>query len=141
MEDLRVDRRHTIPGHELEMRASRSGGPGGQGVNTTSSAVELRWHVDDSEAFHHREKQRIHQQLGTRITNEGVLIVQASDERSQHRNRALARERLADMVRLAIVPPTPRRRTKPSRAQKRKRLEAKRRRSELKEQRRNPRQP
>lgn len=123
------------------MRASRSGGPGGQGVNTTSSAVELRWQVDDSDAFSGREKQRIHQNLGTRITKDGVLIVQASDERSQHQNRSLARERLSDMVRLAIIPDKPRRKTKVSRNQKRKRLEAKKRRGELKRKRQEPKRP
>lgn len=123
------------------MRASRSGGPGGQGVNTTSSAVELRWSVDDSDVFSGREKQRIHKNLGTRITKDGVLIVQASDERSQHQNRSLARERLADMIRLAIIPEKPRRRTKVSRNQKRKRLDAKKRRGEVKKLRKDPKRP
>lgn len=141
MDDLRIDRRHVIPASELEMRASRSGGPGGQGVNTTSSAVEIRWDLANSEAVTDRERERVMRQLGTRVTKEGVLIVQASDERSQHRNRELARERLAQMVATAIRPPKYRKKTKPSRSQKRKRLEAKRRRSEVKQLRKDPERP
>lgn len=107
-------------------------------MNTTSSAVELRWDVANSTAVNDRERQRLHQNLGTRITNDGVLIVQASDERSQHQNRSLARERMAAMVRVAIQPPPQRTKTKVSRSQKRKRLEAKKRRAEVKKLRRDP---
>lgn len=138
MDDLRIDRRHLIPAAELEMRASRASGPGGQGVNTTSSAVELRWDMANSVAVNDRERERLRQNLGTRITKDGVLIVQAQDERSQHQNRSLAEKRLIEMVRIAIRPPVERRKTKVSRNQKRKRLEAKKRRGEVKKLRRDP---
>lgn len=138
MSNLRIDRRHVIPAGELEERASRSSGPGGQGVNTTDSAVELRWRFADSQALSDTEKQRVRDNLGTRITDDGVFIVRASEHRSQHRNRAAARERLADMIASAIIPPKRRKATRPSRAAKRRRVEAKRQRGELKRLRKPP---
>lgn len=138
MDDLKVDSRHVIPAHELEVRAARSSGPGGQGVNTTESAVELRWDLEGSEAFNDREKDRIREQLGTRVTDAGVFIVRASEHRSQHRNREDARHRLKEMLREAIRPRKTRRATKPSRAAKRRRLEEKRQRGELKRLRKPP---
>lgn len=137
-EELRIDRRHVIPASELEERASRSSGPGGQGVNTTDSAVELRWQFADSVALTDAEKARVRENLGTRITDDGVFIVRASEQRSQHRNRSAARERLAEMVRTAMIPPKRRKKTKPSRAAKRRRLEAKRHRGEVKRLRKPP---
>ncbi len=137
-DDLRIDRRHVIPANELEERASRSSGPGGQGVNTTDSAVELRWQFADSVALSDAEKARVRENLGTRITDAGVFIVRSSEERSQHRNRAAARERLVQMVRTAMVPPKRRKKTRPSRAAKRRRLEAKRHRGEIKRLRKPP---
>lgn len=137
-DDLRIDRRHVIPANELEERASRSSGPGGQGVNTTDSAVELRWAFADSVALSDAEKQRVRDNLGTRITDDGVFIVRASERRSQHQNRSAARERLVEMVATAMRPPKVRRKTKPSRAARRRRVEAKKRRGELKRLRKPP---
>lgn len=137
-DDLRIDRRHVIPGHELDERTMRASGPGGQGVNTTDSAVELRWAFADTEALTDTEKQRVRDNLGTRITDDGVFIIRASEERSQHRNRQAARERLATMLAGAIQPPKVRRKTKPSRAAKQRRLEAKRHRGEVKRLRKPP---
>jgi ribosome-associated protein len=136
--ELRIDRRHVIPANELEERASRSSGPGGQGVNTTDSAVELRWQFAASTALSDAEKQRVRENLGTRITDDGVFIVRAAEHRSQHRNRQAARDRLREMVAQAMVPPKRRKRTRPSRAAKRRRLEAKRRRGEVKRLRKPP---
>lgn len=136
--DLALDARHVIPGAELEVRVARASGPGGQGVNTTDSAVELRWAFESTAALSDVEKQRVRDNLGTRITDDGVFIVRASEHRSQHRNRAEARERLQQMVAAAIVPPTPRRPTRPSRAARVRRLEAKRRRGEVKRLRQRP---
>lgn len=137
-DDLPISRSRMIPGRELEERAARASGPGGQGVNTTSSAVELRWAFADSEALTDAEKQRVRDNLGTRITDDGTFIVRASEHRSQHRNRAAARDRLAEMVRSAMQPPKRRKRTKPSRAAKRRRLESKRHRGEVKRLRKPP---
>jgi ribosome-associated protein len=107
-------------------------------VNTTDSAVELRWAFADTEALTDTEKQRVRDNLGTRITDDGVFIVRASEQRSQHRNRQAARERLATMLAGAIQPPKVRRKTKPSRAAKQRRLDAKRHRGEVKRLRKPP---
>lgn len=137
-DDLRITNGHVIPGRELEERASRASGPGGQGVNTTSSAVELRWDLDGSTALSAAEKRRVRENLGTRITDDGTFIVRASDHRSQHRNRSAARQRLAKMVATAMQPPKRRTPTKPSRSARRRRLEAKRHRGEIKRLRKPP---
>ena len=137
-DDLQISNGHVIPGRELEERASRASGPGGQGVNTTSSAVELRWAFEDSSALSSAEKRRVRENLGTRITDDGTFIVRASDHRSQHRNRAEARRRLVEMVSTAMRPPRRRKPTKPSRSAKRRRLENKRHRGEIKRLRKPP---
>lgn len=138
MGSLFVDEQHRIPDHEIQMQASRSSGPGGQGVNTTDSQVELRWYVDASGAFSRQEKQRIKARLGNRITKDGVLIVRSSEQRSQHRNREDARERLASILADAITVQKRRRRTRPTRASQRRRVENKRRRGEKKRLRQSP---
>ncbi|MEX2500962.1 MAG: alternative ribosome rescue aminoacyl-tRNA hydrolase ArfB [Trueperaceae bacterium] len=122
---------------ELEFRASRSGGPGGQGVNTTSSKVELRWDVGAS-SLSNAQKQRVRERLGNRITTDDVLILQSAEERSQHQNRDAAVARFRALVGEAIQPPKKRRKTRVSRSQKRQRLEDKRHRSEKKRLRRTP---
>lgn len=141
MSGIRINRKVTVPESELEFRASRSGGPGGQGVNTTSSKVELRWNVDDSHALADWQRELLHERLGNRITDDGVLIIQASEERSQHQNRDAARSRFQALVKEAITPPKRRRKTKPSRASKRRRLEEKRHRGRIKKLRKPPEQP
>lgn len=141
MAGIRINRKVTVPDHELEFRASRSGGPGGQGVNTTSSKVELRWNVDESEALAGWQRDLVHERLGNRITDDGVLIIQASEERSQHQNREAARSRFQALLKEAITPPKRRRKTKPSRAAKRRRLEEKRHRGRIKELRKPPEEP
>ncbi len=132
MDDLRIDRRHLIPAAELELRVMRASGPGGQGVNTTDSAVEVRWAMADSEVLTAAEKQRVRDNLGTRLTKDDVFIVRASEHRSQHRNRDAARQRMAAMLAEAIVPPRSRRPTKPSRRARQRRLDEKRQRGEVK---------
>lgn len=141
MADIRLSRRVRVPEHELEFRTSRSGGPGGQGVNTTASKVELRWDVDATQALAEWQKDLIRERLGNRMTDDGVLIIQASEERSQHRNREAALARFRSLVGEAIVPPKRRKRTRPSRAAKRRRLEDKRHRSRVKELRKPPESP
>ncbi|MDX1657888.1 MAG: alternative ribosome rescue aminoacyl-tRNA hydrolase ArfB [Nitriliruptorales bacterium] len=141
MADIRLSRRVSIPEHELEFRTSRSGGPGGQGVNTTASKVELRFDIDASEALSHKQKERLHSRLDNRITTDGVLIIQSSEHRSQHQNREAAVARFQAVVGEAIQPAKRRKKTRVPRSQKRKRLEDKRRRSEKKRLRKPPEVP
>ncbi len=138
MDDVRINRRVVIPGSELVVRAVRSSGPGGQGVNTTDSRVELRWSIRDSAALTDTERTRLLARLAPRLTGDGVLILRADEHRSQHRNRDAARARLRAIVGEAIEEPTRRRATRPSRAARRRRLESKRRRGEVKRLRKRP---
>ncbi|MEX2328130.1 MAG: alternative ribosome rescue aminoacyl-tRNA hydrolase ArfB [Nitriliruptoraceae bacterium] len=135
---MRINRRVVIPGSELIVRAVRSSGPGGQGVNTTDSRVELRWSVRDSAVLTDAERARLLERLAPRLTTDGVLILRADEHRSQHRNRDAARVRLRAIVGEAIEEPTSRRATRPSRSARRRRLESKRRRGEVKRLRRRP---
>lgn len=130
----------SIDESELEFLASRSGGPGGQGVNTTASKVELRWDVGAS-SLSDTQKRRVRKRLGNRITKDDVLILQAAEERSQHQNREAAKARFRSLVGEAITPSKRRKKTKVSRRQKRQRLEDKRHRSEKKRLRKDPKPP
>nr|WP_206050908.1 alternative ribosome rescue aminoacyl-tRNA hydrolase ArfB [Nocardioides speluncae] len=118
----------TIPATELVERFSRSAGPGGQSVNTTDSRVELLFTPATSTAFTDDQRRRIVSRLG-----EGAISVVASERRSQLRNRAAARERLVEILRGALAPPPPPRvPTKPSKAARRRRVDAKKRRGQTK---------
>lgn len=131
-DDLVVTRQLVIPAGELRERFSRSSGPGGQGVNTADSRVELSFDVARSAAVPSWLRERLLARLGGRLAD-GVLTVTASTQRAQLANRVEARERLASVLRAAAEPPPPRRRpTKPSRGAKERRLSAKRRRGEIK---------
>lgn len=135
---LRVDSRLTIPESELAWRFSRSSGPGGQGVNTADSRVELVWDVAGSAVLTPHQRERILERLNSRVVD-GVLTIAASEHRAQLRNREAARTRLATIVAEALRPPSPSRRpTKPSRGAKERRLEAKKRRTDVKRLRRPP---
>jgi ribosome-associated protein len=132
--DLVVSSRLTIPADELSWRFSRSAGPGGQSVNTTDSRVELRWDARASRALDETRLARL-----LRRHPDGVVVVTASEQRSQWQNRRSARQRMAETVRRAVAAPPPSRRpTRPSRAAVERRLESKRRRSVLKQWRREP---
>ncbi|GAA5161624.1 aminoacyl-tRNA hydrolase [Ornithinimicrobium tianjinense] len=121
-----------VPAAELEERFSRAGGPGGQGVNTTDSRVELWWDPAASTALTEAQRDRATAGLAAYLIGGKVRIV-AAEHRSQRRNRKAARERLAELLREALAPPPPARRpTRPTRGSQRRRLEAKGRRSELK---------
>ena len=121
-----------IPERELGWRFSRSGGPGGQGVNTTDSRVELIFDVAASTTLTEEQRARVLQRLSNRLVD-GVLTVVASEYRSQLRNRDAARARLAAMLRVALAPDPPTRRpTRPSRAARERRLADKRRRMLIK---------
>jgi len=127
-----------IPDAELVERFTRSSGPGGQSVNTTDSRVELSWDVAHSTAVTDEQRRRVLDTLGARI-HDGVLTLVASEQRSQLRNRAAARCRLAALLGDALTPPAaPRRATRPGRAARARRVEQKRRRGELKAARRRP---
>jgi ribosome-associated protein len=121
-----------IPLTEIELRTSRSSGPGGQHANVTASRVEAVFDVHASTTLTAAQKARIAARLGPRVT------AAAQDTRSQMRNRELALERLADRLAAALEVPRPRRKTRPTAASRRKRAESKRRRSETKRARRRP---
>jgi len=121
-----------VPDAELVERFSRSSGPGGQGVNTTDSRVELSWDVAASGALSDDQRARILDRLASRI-NDGVITLVASEHRSQLQNRTAARARLANLLTDALAPPPPARRpTRPTRAAQERRLETKRRRAQVK---------
>ncbi|HEX7939260.1 MAG TPA: alternative ribosome rescue aminoacyl-tRNA hydrolase ArfB [Gemmatimonadaceae bacterium] len=116
-----------IPRDELSFRASKSGGPGGQHVNTSSTRIELLWSVRNSRALTDDQRARLTAKLGTRLDGDGGLRIVASEHRSQARNRDEAEERLAKLVRRALVVPRVRRTTRPTRSGIEKRLESKKR--------------
>lgn len=124
-----------LPAAELLERFSRSSGPGGQGVNTTDSRVELRWQVFESPALARlsvAQRLRVESAFRDRLVA-GALIIVASEHRSQRQNRVAARNRLAEALRQALLPPPPARRaTRPTRGSQRRRLEAKRQRGATK---------
>jgi len=134
---LAVNESVSIPRTELDVRVSRSSGAGGQHVNKTSSRVEVFWNVITSRALTEAERTRLQEKLASRLTIDGSIRVVASDMRSQSRNRNLAEERLADLVRRALNVPRKRRATKPTRAAKEARLDSKKRHSTKKRDRRN----
>lgn len=136
MPDLEVDHRFVVPEAELRERFSRSSGPGGQGVNTTDSRVELSWDIASSPSIPEWLRERLLARLSSRLAG-GVLTVAASTQRAQLANRAEARARMASLLRSAAAPPPPQRRpTKPSKGAKERRLAAKRRRAQTKQGRR-----
>jgi ribosome-associated protein len=131
-ESIRVTRSVSIPRSEIELRFSRSSGPGGQHAQKTESRVEAVFDVEASSALTERQKSRVLARTGP------VLRAVAQDERSQWRNRELAVERLMEQLRQALRVERVRRRTKPTEASRERRLEQKRRRSEVKRLRRAP---
>ena len=134
---LAVNESLSIPRTELDVRVSRSSGAGGQHVNKTSSRVEIFWNIVGSRAVSEEQRTRLREKLASKLTTEGSIRVVASDMRSQSRNRELAEERLADLVRRALVVPRKRRATKPTRAAKEARLDSKKRHSTKKRDRRD----
>lgn len=128
----------TIPAAELSERFARASGPGGQGVNTTDSRVQLSFDIAASTVFTEAQRARVLARLGVRLAGT-VLTVDAAEHRSQRLNRTAARLRLADLLRSALAPPPPPRRpTRPSRGAVERRLATKRRRSQTKSERRRP---
>ncbi|GIF18657.1 aminoacyl-tRNA hydrolase [Paractinoplanes tereljensis] len=137
LEDVRVNDRLTIPAAELSWRFSRSSGPGGQGVNTTDSRVELSWDLAGSPLLPATLRERALGRLESRLV-QGVLTVVASEHRSQLRNREAAAARLAALVASAVAaPPRARRATRPSKGSVERRIAEKKRRGETKKNRRS----
>ena len=132
---LQVNDTVSIPRNELDVRVSRASGAGGQHVNKTSSRVEIFWNVRGSRALNEDQRARLIDRLASRLTTDGSVRIVASDMRSQSRNRDLAEEKLADLVRRALVIPKKRRPTRPTKASKEARLEGKKRRSRTKRER------
>ncbi len=132
MADLHVSRSLLIPEAELNERFSRASGPGGQGVNTTDSRVQLSWDVAGSAVLGPTVRARLLDRLGSRLVD-GVLTISAAEHRTQLANRRAARERLTEVVREAAAPPPRRRRrTRPTRGSVERRLTQKKRRGEVK---------
>ncbi|MCR4514878.1 alternative ribosome rescue aminoacyl-tRNA hydrolase ArfB [Aeromicrobium sp. 50.2.37] len=129
--------RFRVPDDELSWRFSRSSGPGGQHVNTSDTRVEVSWDLASSPALSATQRAQALERLRTRLVD-GTLTIASSQYRSQHRNREAARVRLEQVVAAAIVPPRPRRATRPTRGSQQRRIEAKKRRGDVKRSRRRP---
>jgi ribosome-associated protein len=127
-----------IPRTELDVRATRSGGPGGQHVNTSSTRIELRWQPASSVALSEVQRERLLTNLAGKLDTDGWLRLTASEHRSQLQNRDAAEARLVAMIKGALVVPKVRRATKPTYTSKVKRLESKSQRSAVKANRRRP---
>jgi len=129
---LRITDEVLIEDWELTESFTRSSGPGGQNVNKVSTAVELRFEADRSPNLPGPVKARLRRLAGRKWTKEGAIVIFAEETRSQARNREIARERLADLIRAALVKPKRRVPTKPTRGSKERRLKAKKVRGEVK---------
>jgi ribosome-associated protein len=137
-EVVRITPEIEIPVEELEFRTSRSSGPGGQGVNTTDSRVELRFDLAGSPSIPPEAKERAMRRLASRVDSAGRLRLVAQNQRSQLANRRDATERLAAMLASAVAAPRARRPTRPSATAAARRVESKRRRASTKQLRQRP---
>lgn len=122
---IRVSPRLEIPDADYSVSFIRASGPGGQNVNKVASAVQLRFDLRGTQVLAERVKQRLRVLAGQRLTDDGEILIQARTQRSQEQNRRDGEERLAAMIRAALVEPKVRRATKPTRASKERRLDSK----------------
>lgn len=134
---MRITPTLSLDEKDLEERFVRASGPGGQNVNKVSTAVELRFDLSQGGGLPSAVRARLKAIAGRRMTDEGVLVIRAERFRTQERNREDARARLIDMIREALVPPKPRIATKPTKASRKRRLEAKGHRADVKKMRRS----
>ena len=129
---LHVKNGITIPAHELEITASRAGGPGGQHVNKTSTKITVRWNIKTTQALTDQQKERVLEKLQHKLTADGDLIVHNAASRSQQQNKDMALARLAEEVRKALHVPKKRMATTVSKAKKEARLQQKSHRASIK---------
>jgi ribosome-associated protein len=129
---LRITDQIALQDWEITEQFTRASGPGGQNVNKVSSAVELRFEAERSPSLPDPVKRRLRRIAGRRWTRDGAVVIQVSEERSQARNRDIARERLAELIRRATIAPKKRRPTKPTRGSIERRLKAKKARGQVK---------
>lgn len=129
---IRINKRLAIPLAELELRASRSGGPGGQHANTSATRIQLFWNVRESPSLSERRRQLILSRLASRIDSDGVLQLASQTHRSQHRNRQDVLDRFADLVADALRTAPKRKPTRPTPTSREKRLKSKKHRGRIK---------
>ena len=137
-ESLHIQNGIIIPGHELEIQASLSGGPGGQHVNKTHSRITLRWYLESSESLSDSQRTYLRTRIVNRITNAGFLVVHCDKHRQQRRNIKGARQVLQGLIYTGLQRPKKRRPTRPTRSSQRKRVDNKKKRGDLKKNRRKP---
>lgn len=135
---IRITKSISLDENEIHESYVRGSGPGGQHVNKTSSAVQLRFDAANSPSIPDDVRERLLRLAGSRCTADGVIMIEARRYRSQDRNRVDALERLKSLIQKAAAPPVPRKKSKPSRTAKKKRVDEKRRRSETKRLRKGP---
>jgi ribosome-associated protein len=132
---LVVSEHIAIPDEELEWKFIRSSGPGGQNVNKVASAVQLRFLLPQNTSLPAAVRSRLQRLAGQRLVDDGTILLTARNERSQEQNRRAALERLADLVRAALIEPKIRKKTRPTRASKERRIDTKKHRAGTKRQR------